>query len=218
MKELKVATKMIINLPCRNRLLCRIITYSTWILLKTGKLGDMKSILREAEDYMTLLTEKDVCPNSSMGYYFFDYARFYIKKGKNNRALEKANASLAQFRMGKKHSVGMILVLAMVARLYLNCGEDFERRNIQIISSLVYEAKELLDEARKLSSKTAVEEATIRLTEIDLFYRLGKTQLAIDTARKCVDVATVNSLDEERLRAKIRMKSLKSMNMTGTWE
>ena len=213
MKELTAAAKMIIKLPCRNRLLCRMITYATWNLLKTEKLSDMKDVLSVAEPYMTLMRHFNVCPNSSMGYYFFDYARFYIKKGNNYKALEKANASLVQFRQGNKPSVGKILALIMVARLYLSCGEDFERRNCGIIATGVHEAKELIDEARESSANTVVEETTILLTEIDFHYRAGNIGRALNAARRCFDLADANNLKEEQQRAEIRIKSLKERNM-----
>ena len=212
MKELSAAAKMITRLPCRNRLLCRMITYATWNLLKTEKLGEMKEILAVAESYMAEMRHINVCPNSSMGYYFFDYARFYIRRGKNDNALEKANAALVQFRQGKKPSVGKILALAMVARLYLSCGDDFERMNDKIVASRINEAQELLHEARQSSANTIVEETTILLTEIDLYYRAGNVERALTIARKCFDVASESNLKEEQQRANIRIKSMMEMS------
>ena len=210
-QQLTAAAKMIIKLPCRNRLLCRMITYATWNLLKTEKLKDMEQVLFVAEPYMASMKKLNVCPNSSMGYYFFDYARFYIKQGKINKALEKANASLVQFRQGKKPSVGKILSLAMVARLYLNCGDEFERRNFEIVASRVHEAKELLGEARQPSAYSVVAETTILLTETDLYYRLGNIDQAIESAARCFDLASANNLNEEQIHAGIRIQKLEEM-------
>ena len=207
-EELKAATKMITKLPCRNRMLCRLITYTTWTLLKTGRLKKMEEVLLETEPYIASMKEQAVCPNSSVGYYYFDYARYYVHKGDYHKALEKANASLAHFRQGSKPSVGKILSLAMIARLYLNCGENFERRNSTIVKSQLNEARELLSEAKELSSQTATEEVTVLLTEIDLYYRAENIKKALEITKKCLKLARENDLEEEMGRAEIRLKEL----------
>lgn len=58
---------------------------------------------------------KAVCPTKNIGYYFFDYARFYNKRGKVSKALGKANASLSRFREVSGPNVGRTLAAAMIA-------------------------------------------------------------------------------------------------------
>ncbi|XP_052080708.1 uncharacterized protein LOC127718693 [Mytilus californianus] len=107
--QLKEATTMIAATSSPYRLLCKIITYSTWLLLKQKQLNEMKNILYHGFHFMLRFKEHDVRIHDSIGYLYFDLSRYFIATGKPRKALRMAYKSLElfeRFERGGGQSLG----------------------------------------------------------------------------------------------------------------
>lgn len=212
-EHLKAAVRLISKASCRNRLLCKLITYSTWQLLETGKLDNMKKLLEDGESYMLKMKECNACPLKSIGYHYFDYARYYRRTHNCNEAMGMARKSLEFFELDEKYrgkpSHGKCFALSMIARLNLHCGENFETRHQKMID--IKEAEECIVDFKSFGKLPAVEKTSYLLVKTDLHYRKGEIEKAQRCARKCCHLAAQNRLKQELSQALIRIKELSKM-------
>lgn len=212
-EHLKAAVRLISKASCRNRLLCKLITYSTWQLLETGKLDNMKKLLEDGESYMLKMKECNACPLKSIGYHYFDYARYYKRTHNCNEAMSMARKSLEFFELDEKYrgkpSHGKCFALSMIARLNLHCGENFETRDQKMID--IKEAEECIVDFKSFGKLPAVEKTSYLLVKTDLHYRKGEIEKAQRCARKCCHLAAQNRLKQELSQALIRIKELSKM-------
>ncbi|CAC5388427.1 unnamed protein product [Mytilus coruscus] len=210
--QLKEATTMIAATSSPYRLLCKIITYSTWLLLKQKKLNQMKDILYHGFNFMLRFKEHDVRIHDSIGYLYFDLSRYFIATGKPRKALRMAYKSLEHFESFEKGGGQSLekqaLAWSLIARLSLNCGEFFERIHKKPIdSSKARLYIEMLE--RNLDNLPIVQKVVYYMVKSDFFYRQGNITGALKNAQISVDISQKNILREELLKSSIRLFYLK---------
>lgn len=208
--HLKEAVRILPKTSCRNRLLCKLITYSTWLLLELDKLNEMQKLLEDGVTYLLKMKECNSCPLKSIGYHYFDYARFFNAKHKYDKALEMAKTSLEYFQNDEEHrgkaSHGKYFALAMIARMNLLCGVNFETRHLPMRD--LQEAEESVRDIERMGVLPAVERTSFLLLKADLLYRKGEIENAMALSKDCYQDAAKNKLTQEMKGAVARLKEL----------
>lgn len=217
--QLKVAITMIEATSSPYRLLCKIITYSTWLLLKQKQLTEMKNILLHGFSFMFKFGDHDVRIHDSIGYLYFDLSRYYIALGRHQKALRMAHKSLEyfeSFERGGGHSLeDKALAWSLIVRLSLNCGEYFERihqKPIDLPKASLY--IEMLE--NNFEHLPTVQKLVYYMVKTDFFFRHGNITEAIKRAHISVDIAHKYILREELFKSVIRLHYLEQYKMKVT--
>ncbi|XP_071148356.1 uncharacterized protein [Mytilus edulis] len=212
--QLKKATTMIAATSSPYRLLCKMITYITWLLFKQKKLIQMRNVLYHGFNFMLRFKEHDVRIHDSIGYIYFDLSRYLIATRKPQKALRMAYKSLEYFesfqRDGRTSLEKQALAWSLIARLSLNCGEFFERIHqepIDLSKASLY----IIMLERNLDNLPTVQQVCYYMVKTDFFYRQGYITEAIKSARISVEMSQENVLCEELLKSSVRLRYLKTV-------
>ena len=212
--HLKTACRMV---PKRSRfpirLLCKVISYVTWLFLDMGKLDEMKSMLDASLKFMKETKHFKSFPSESIGYQYYDYARYYLRKHQEQNAAQMAKRSVEYFKHEKRDNDGspnrLALAVSQFAMIKLGCGEEFETHEQTIATDDIDEVEKYL----KQLDDVADDQPSVQLTDYllavcDLNYRKGKIPKAIEAAQRCLKIAGEKGLEDEILWSRNRLKTL----------
>ena len=217
-RHLKTACRMV---SCRSRfpirLLCKVISYVTWMLLDMDKLDEMKSLLDAGLEFMEETRHCKSFPTESIGYQFYDYARYYLKKQQVQEAAQMAKRSVEYFTEEKRSDVGspnrLILAVSQFALIKLGCGEEFETCDQQVSQEDINEAEEFLAKVHQIAD----DQPSVQLTDYllalsDLYFRKGNLTKALETTKKCLTIAQEKNLEDEIHWSRKRIEKLCDLN------
>ena len=216
-KHLKTACRVISKrsrFPVR--LLCKVISYVTWLFLDMDKLDEMKLLLDASLEFMEETKHFKSFPSESIGYQYYDYARYYLRKNQNIEAAQMAKRSVDYFMQENRGEDGspnrQILATAQYAMIKLGCGDEFDTYDKPITNDDIDEVETCLVELGDVAEQQPSVQLTDYLLAVcDLNYRKGNIAKAIEVAQKCCKIAREKSLEDEILWSRNRIEILSKL-------
>lgn len=214
--HLKIACRMVPkNSRFPVRLLCKIISYATWLLLDMNKLDQMKSLLDAGLEFMEETKHFKSFPSESIGYQYYDYSRYYLRKQQALEAAQMAKRSVDYF-IAERRTDGspnrLILAVSQFAQIKLGCGENFETYDQKITLTDIEEAETCLKQINHIASgQPSVQLTDYLLAVCDLNFRKGNIIVALENAKTCLTIAEEKHLEDEIAWSKARIEKLKTL-------
>ena len=213
-EHLKTACRMI---PKRSRfpvrLLCKVISYVTWLFLDMDKLDEMKLMLDAGLEFMEETKHFKSFPSESIGYQYYDYARYYLRKHQDQDAAQMAKRAVEYFMQENRDEDGspnrQILAVSQFAMIKLGCGEEFDTYDQTINDGDIVEVEKFLGQLGAVANdQPSVQLTDYLLAVCDLNYRKGNIEKAIEAAQRCLKIAGEKGLEDEILWSRNRLKIL----------
>ena len=200
------------------RLLCKVISYATWFFLDMNKLDEMKLLLDAGLEFMEDTGHFVSFPTESVGYQYYDYARYYLRINEVQQAAQMAKRSVEYFMSECRKDEGspnrLILAVSQFALIKLGCGEEFESSHQIISEEDVNEAGRYLKEVENIADEQpSVQLTDYLIAQCDWHFRKSNLGKAIKAARQCLKIAQANKLEDEIKWSRIRLETLLKMRV-----
>ena len=152
-------------------------------------------------------------PSESIGYQFYDYARYYLRNHQDQDAAQMAKLSVEYFMQENRDDDGspnrQILAVSQFAMIKLGCGEEFDTYDQAINNDDIVKVEEYLGQLGAVANdQPSVQLTDYLLAVCDLNYRKGNIEKAIEAAQRCLKIAGEKGIEDEILWARNRLKIL----------
>ena len=195
---IKLADAAVYDTMCPLFMRSEIFTQKTWLCLRTNRLGLMENLLVENEQF--LLANPNLWSNKAVGWFYYDYGRFYVTMVKISKPLQRCRRMKAIHRSVKAYEIyqerakrclrksidyfsqsnssdgpiGMGFSLSLLASIELQCVSEETISDI-IDTTSIQEAEKLLKTVTTLFDDVpGILKATYLQSESDLYLRKGK--------------------------------------------
>ena len=195
---IKLADAAVNDTMCPLFMRSEIFTQKTWLCLRTNRLGLMENLLVENEQF--LLANPNLWSNKAVGWFYYDYGRFYVTMVKISKPLQRCRRMKAIHRSVKAYEIyqerakrclrksidyfsqsnssdgpiGMGFALSLLASIELQCVSEETISDI-IDTTSIQEAEKLLKTVTTLFDDVpGILKATYLQSESDLYLRKGK--------------------------------------------
>ena len=195
---IKLADAAVNDTMCPLFMRSEIFTQKTWLCLRTNRLGLMENLLVENEQF--LLANPNLWSNKAVGWFYYDYGRFYVTMVKISKPLQRCRRMKAIHRSVKAYEIyqerakrclrksidyfsqsnssdgpiGMGFSLSLLASIELQCVSEETISDI-IDTTSIQEAEKLLKTVTTLFDDVpGILKATYLQSESDLYLRKGE--------------------------------------------
>lgn len=208
------------------RLLCKCVTYVTWLFLNTDEQEKLKTILEEGLEFYKENEHLPHFPKECLGYHYYDFSRFHVNKHHKDNAINMAKLGydylegLLQDAKKDKSRENFsdvfnryVFAVCQLGEALLWCGENFEYAEEDIPEDDIAKAASVIETIEsRINDAPAVQKVQYYLAKCDICFRKHDFESAFKYADTCQKLAKQHDLEEEQSFAGKRCVALRKKN------